>query len=113
MLKAPAESIERMFQSGDLQSILDSPDSQAYILDRQVFSILNRFGDLPTRLILEKSDGCSLEKRYKIAEILAVLLPDSRPLIEAAALDETADYDCRATARLALKMYQDRLEPAH
>lgn len=113
LLKDPGETIERMFQRGDLQSIIDSPDSQRYMMDRQVFSILNRFGDLPTRLILEKSDGCSLEKRYKIAEILAVLLPESRPLIEAATLDETADYDRRATARLALKMYQDRLKLAH
>lgn len=113
LLKDPGESIERMFQRGDLQSIIDSPDSQRYMMDRQVFSILNRFGDLPTLLILEKSDGCSLEKRYKIAEILAVLLPESRPLIEAAALDKTADIDRRATARLALKMYQDRLELAH
>lgn len=108
LLKDPAESIERMFQHGALHSIIDAPDSQTYIMDRQVFSILNRFGDLPTRLILEKSDGCSLEKRYKIAEILAVLLPESRPLIEAAALDKTADYDRRATAQLALKMYKDR-----
>jgi len=77
-------------------------------MDRHVFSILNRFGDLPTRLILEKSDGCSLEMRYKIAEILTVLLPESRPLIESAALDKTADYDRRATAQLALKMYKDR-----
>ena len=108
LLKDPAESIERMFQRGDLHSIIDAPNSQAYIMDRQVFSILNRFGDLPTRLILEKSDGYSLEKRYQIAEILAVLLPESRPLIEAAALDKTADYDRRATAQLALKMYKDR-----
>ncbi|QDT21572.1 hypothetical protein [Gimesia chilikensis] len=113
LLKDPGESIERMFQRGDLQSIIDSPDSQRYMMDRRVFSILNRFGDLPTLLILEKSDGCSLEKRYKIAEILAVLLPESRPLIEAAALDKTADIDRRATARLALKMYQDRLKLAH
>lgn len=108
LLKDPAESIERMFQHGALHSIIDAPDSQTYIMDRQVFSILNRFGDLPTRLILEKSEGCSLEKRYKIAEILAVLLPESRPLIEAATLDKTADYDRRATAQLALKMYKDR-----
>ncbi|WP_417377709.1 hypothetical protein [Gimesia sp.] len=108
LLKDPGESIERMFQYGALHSIIDAPDSQTYILDRQVFSILNRFGDLPTRLILEKSDGCSLEKRYKIAEILTVLLPESRPLIEATALDKTADYDRRATAQLALKMYKER-----
>ncbi|MFK7778448.1 MAG: hypothetical protein QM501_10125 [Gimesia sp.] len=107
LLKAPSQSIERMFQRGDLYSIIDSSNTQTYIMDRQVFSILNRFGDLPTRLILDKSDGCSLEKRYQIAEILAVLLPESRPLIEAAALDKTADIDRRATAQLALKMYKD------
>jgi len=61
--------------------------------------------------LLEASDGCSLERRYQIARLLEILLPESMAVIQAASDNESADLDRRHTAQLALELYKVRSQP--
>jgi hypothetical protein len=76
--------------------------------DRANLAFISRFGDVTARHLLKASYVCSLERRYSIARVLEILLPDSRAVIQAASEDETADEDRRHTARLALKISEIR-----
>ncbi len=53
--------------------------------------------------LLETSKGCSLGRRYRIAEQLRLVLPTSHQIIEADAKDDSIDLDRKLTAQLALQ----------
>ena len=79
---------------------------------RRRCEFLSRFGDVAVRQLLEASDGCSLERRYQIAPLLEILLPESMAVIQAAAEDESSDTDRRHTAQLGLQLFKARPQAA-
>lgn len=75
--------------------------------NRERFAFLARFGDAAAKKLLQRSEGCSLHERYLLADLLGLLLPGSRELIENNATNKALDADRQATARLALKRRQN------
>ncbi|PHR95943.1 MAG: hypothetical protein COA78_29365 [Blastopirellula sp.] len=108
LLKDPEESVEWMLHHGRVSSAFSGSSIRWSEEERQHYLILNRFGQEPTRQILERSEGCSLEDRYSIARLLETLLPSSIEMIKAAAVDELGDDDRRRTAILALQISDSR-----
>lgn len=95
-------------RAGPLRSAIENSRPDWTEEDRANVAFVSRFGDVAARHLLKASDGCSLERRYCIARVLEILLPDSRPVIQAASEGEPADEDRRHTARLALKIKEKR-----
>jgi len=104
-------SVKRMLEFGPLRSAIEDSRPDWSEEDRANVAFISRFGDVAALHLLKASDGCSLERRYRIAQVLEILLPDSRPVIQAASEDESADEDRRHTARLALKIFENRSQP--
>jgi hypothetical protein len=104
-------SVKRMLEYGPLRDAIENTRPSWSEKDRANVAFISRFGELAARHLLQASDGCSLERRYSIARILEISLPDSRAVIQAASEDESADEDRRHTAMLALKMHKNRSRP--
>ena len=111
LLSDPDASVKRMLQRGPLRSSIENSRLDWSREDRANLALVSRFGDVAARHLLEASDGCSLERRYRIARVLEILLPDSHPVIQAASEDESVDEDRRHTATLALKIHENRSQP--
>jgi len=104
-------SVRRLLHSYSLSRIIGHSQTPPWSAkDRVRFAVLARFGDVATRQLLQASNGCSLQRRYGIANLLEQMLSASRSLIVATAQDESADEDRRRTAQLALENF-DRRNP--
>ncbi len=104
LLTSPDAAFRRAMQYGVLRSAIDNSHSAWSANDRDRVAFISRFGDVAARQLLAASEGCSLQKRYRIAELLGLVLPGSSAIIEADSKDESIDTDRRLTAQLALKL---------
>jgi hypothetical protein len=101
-------SVKRMMESGPLRIAIEDSPLDWSDDDREKYAFVSRFGDVAARHLLKASDGGSLERRYRIAQLLEILLPDSRPVIQAASADESVDEERRRTAKLTLQIFEIR-----
>jgi hypothetical protein len=106
LLKTPEKSFDRVMVYSVVRSALEDSHSEWDEDDAARCSFLSGFGDVAAARLLGESDGCSLHERYRIAQLLTLLLPGSNKLIQKTADDETADSDRRLTAQLALKLIE-------
>ncbi len=96
-------AVDRMLNYGPLHAAIEGTRPGELKIDPVDFAYLKNFGDVAAAALLESCDECSLEKRYLVAQLLRVLLPESAKAISACAADETVDSDRRMTAQLALE----------
>ena len=108
LLKDHEKSIQRMLKYGPLRETIASFDRDWSPEDRARMAFIGRFGDVATKHLLHASSDCSLERRYQIARLLEIMLPDSKQLIEAVASNPAANDDTKRTAQLAIELYRLR-----
>lgn len=106
MLKDQRSGFQRLMRHGPLHTAIhDQSPLQWSKSDRENLLFVRRFGDVAATELLQASDGCVLERRYQLARVLEILLPESRSQLESTASDSNADGDRRATAKLALELH--------
>lgn len=104
LLSTPEKSFDRVMVRSAVRNALEDAHSDWTETTADRCRFIAGFGDIAAARLLEKSDGCSLHERYRIARLLTLLLPRSQELLNQAAADLAADKERRRTAQLALKL---------
>jgi hypothetical protein len=102
LLKTPEKSFDRVMVYSAVRNALEDANSEWDESAAVHCRFISGFGDVAAARLLRESDGCSLHQRYRIANLLKLLLPGSHELIRKTANDETTDEDRRLTAKLTL-----------
>ena len=104
LLKTPEKSFDRVMVYSAVRSTMEDMNSEWDEEDSDRCRFISGFADVAAARLLSESEGCSLQKRYRIAHLLTLLLPGSLELIQKTADDKAADKDRCRTAQLALTL---------